>query len=230
MGDVSLRIVALLPMRHTSERVPGKNYRMFAGRPLFEHVLTTLLACELITEVVIDTDSSTIADAVSGRSRIRVVDRPENLRAGEVPMNDVLMHDVGLVEADVYLQTHATSPLVTVETIGTAIRTFLERRPSCDSLFTVTRLQTRLWDERSRPMNHDPGKLLRTQDLPPVFEENSCLYVFTKESLLGFQNRIGEKPYLLEISPIEALDIDTEWDFRMAELVFRQNRRLEDEG
>ncbi|MDA8021276.1 MAG: acylneuraminate cytidylyltransferase family protein [Thermoanaerobaculia bacterium] len=214
-------------MRHTSERVPGKNYRPFAGRPLFEHVLTTLLECDLVTEVVIDTDSSTIADAVTGRPRVRVVDRPEHLRAGEVPMNDVLLHDVDLVDADVYFQTHATNPLLTVETLGAAIATFLEHRSSHDSLFTVTRLQTRLWDERSRPINHDPRVLLRTQDLPPVFEENSCLYVFTEASLRMAQNRIGERPFLFEMSPREALDIDTEWDFQMAELVYRETRRLE---
>ncbi|MEM7588191.1 MAG: acylneuraminate cytidylyltransferase family protein [Acidobacteriota bacterium] len=216
-------------MRHVSERVPGKNTRPFAGKPLFEHVLATLLACDLIDEVVIDTDSPTIAEAVNGRSRVRIVERPEPLRAGEVPMNDILLHDVERVDADVYVQTHATSPLLTLETLATAISTFLEQRPSTDSLFTVTRLQTRLWDAGSRPINHDPRVLLRTQDLPPVFEENSALYVFTKDSLRSRRNRIGERPYLLEIPPLEAMDIDTEWDFRLAELVYREHRQPGDE-
>lgn len=225
---MSLRIIALLPMRHTSERVPGKNYRMFAGKPLFEHVLTTLLECDLVNEIVIDTDSPTITDAVNGRPRVRVVERPEHLRDGETPMNDVLLHDVRLVDADVYLQTHSTNPLLTAETITAAIKTFIEQRPSYDSLFSVTRLQTRLWDAESRPMNHDPGILLRTQDLPPVYEENSCLYLFTKECLLNEKNRIGKRPYLMEIPAMEAQDIDTEWDFRMAEIIYRENQRSEE--
>ena len=73
-----------------------------------------------------------------------------------------------------------------------------------------------------QPLNHDPSVLLRTQDLPPVFEENSCLYVFSREGLLARRNRIGERPQMFEMDRLEALDIDDELDFRMAEILFRQ--------
>jgi CMP-N-acetylneuraminic acid synthetase len=134
-------------------------------------------------------------------------------------MNDVLLNDVRQVPADYYLQTHSTNPFLSTATISKAIDTFLQTRPEADSLFSVTRLQTRLWDSQGRPVNHDPSVLLRTQDLPPLFEENSCLYIFSRATLEQRGNRIGEHPLMFEIDPIEAWDIDEEIDFRMAELI-----------
>ncbi|MEK7253629.1 MAG: acylneuraminate cytidylyltransferase family protein, partial [Bacteroidota bacterium] len=93
--------------------------------------------------------------------------------------------------------------------------------PIYDSLFSVTRLQTRLWDELARAVNHNPNILLRTQDLPPIFEENSCMYIFSKAILERKHNRIGDRPYLLEISKEEAQDIDVEIDFRIAEFLWK---------
>ena len=216
-------IVAIVPMRHSSERVPGKNYRPFAGRPLYHHIVRALLAVPDIAKVVIDTDSPTIMeDAARHFPEVVLLERPEHLRAGEIPMNDVLLHTIGRVEADFYLQTHSTNPLLSAESIARGVRIFLEQYPVYDSLFTVTRLQTRLWDPLARAINHNPNILLRTQDLPPVYEENSCMYLFTREILERKHNRIGDRPYLLEIPRDEAQDIDEEIDFQIAEFLFRK--------
>ena len=174
------KVVALVPMRHHSERVPGKNYRPFVEKPLYHYIVNSLFACPLVTEVVIDTDSQTIQEDVKNNfPQVVLLERPEHLRAGTVPMNDVLLNDVVQVEADYYLQTHSTNPLLRAETITKALEEFLNSYPIYDSLFSVTRLQTRLWDSLTRAVNHNPAILLRTQDLPPVYEENSCLYIFT---------------------------------------------------
>ena len=95
-----------------------------------------------------------------------------------------------------------------------------------DSLFGVTRLQTRLWDNLTRAINHNPAILLRTQDLPPIYEENSCLYLFSAETIRTKHNRIGVRPIMFEMDPLEAVDIDEELDFRIAELLYleRQER------
>jgi CMP-N-acetylneuraminic acid synthetase len=215
------KIVALVPMRHHSERVPGKNYRRFAGLPLFSYIVRSLLACPEIDEVVIDTDSDVIAeDVAENYARVRLIERPESLRDGKVSMNDVLLHDVRQVNADYYLQTHSTNPLLRSETISRAIRLFLESRPAYDSLFSVCRMQVRLWDVRTRPLNHDPSVLLRTQDLAPVYEENSNLYIFDRETLERRGNRIGARPLMFEIERTEAWDIDTEVDFQIAEFLY----------
>jgi CMP-N-acetylneuraminic acid synthetase len=137
-------------------------------------------------------------------------------------MNDVLLNAVRQVEAEFYLQTHSTNPLVRPVTIERAVRAFLDAWPIHDSLFSVTRLQTRLWDQLTRPINHNPAILLRTQDLPPIYEENSCLYLFTGEILRQRHNRIGERPLLFEIDRLEAMDIDEELDFKIAEFLYRE--------
>ena len=222
-------ITALVPMRHHSQRVPQKNYRLIAGKPLYAHILSTLMDCPEISQIVVDTDSDVIlAGLKSDFPDIVRIFRPEELSGDTVSMNDVLMHDVNQAPADLYLQTHSTNPLLKAQTISNAIKAFRENKDGHDSLFSVTRLQTRLWDENTQPLNHDPHELLQTQDLPPVFEENSCIYLFTGENLKARDNRMGEKPFMFEIDPLEALDIDEEYDFQMAEVMLqmRQDGKL----
>ncbi len=217
-----MKIAAIVPMRHSSERVPGKNYRDFAGKPLYRYVIESLLACKAITQVVIDTDSPVILkDAAEHFPMVTLMERPEHLRAGEIPMNDVLLNTIRQLDADFFLQTHSTNPLLSAESVQRGGDFFIKNYPIYDSLFSVTRLQTRLWDELARAVNHNPNILLRTQDLPPIFEENSCMYIFSKAILERKHNRIGDRPYLLEISKEEAQDIDVEIDFRIAEFLWK---------
>jgi CMP-N-acetylneuraminic acid synthetase len=217
------RIAALVPMRHHSQRVPGKNYRLLAGRPLYHHILQALLACPEISEVVVDTDSPEIlAGLEQSFPQVTALERPEHLRSDTVPMNEVLIYDTSQVSADLYLQTHSTNPLLRPETVSRAIQSLLGSYPAYDSLFSVTRLQTRLWDQLGRAINHNPAILLQTQDLPPVYEENSCLYIFTRQNLISRRNRLGERPMLFEIDADEAWDIDEELDFLICDLLVRQ--------
>jgi CMP-N-acetylneuraminic acid synthetase len=209
-------------MRHHSQRVTGKNYRRLAGKPLYQHIIGALLTCPEIDEVVVDTDSKPVKDGLRDTfPQVRVLDRPEHLRANAIPMNEILVHDTSQVEADFYLQTHSTNPLLKSETISLAIQTLLGSYPSYDSLFSVTRVQTRLWDQLGRPINHNPAILIQTQDLPPVFEENSCIYIFTRENLLARRNRLGERPLMFEIDAPEAWDIDENVDFLFAEYLIK---------
>jgi CMP-N-acetylneuraminic acid synthetase len=210
-------------MRHVSERVAGKNYRPLGGRPLYHHIIDALLACPLVSAVVIDTDSDLIRDdAARAFPQVEVLDRPKHLRDGTVPMNEVLLYDLDRVPADVYLQTHATNPLLRPETIDRAISTFRDDPDDHDSLFGVTRLQTRLWTPEGCAINHDPALLLRTQDLAPIYEENSCIYLFSGDLLRTTRSRIGRRPILFEISREEAWDIDEEADFEIVSALFAQ--------
>ena len=222
-----MNVVAFVPMRHVSERVPGKNYRPFDGRPLFHHILRTLLECPEVTGVVVDTDSPTVAGQCAAHfSPVRVIDRPRRLLGGDVAMTEILRHDAGIVDSAWYLQTHSTSPLLRPETVSKGLRTLEENLDRHDSLMSVTRWQTRLYDAAGRPVNHDPGALLRTQDLPPLFEENSAMYVFSREQVAAGR-RFGDRPLLYEIDPLEATDIDTEADFTLAETLHRLRRKDE---
>ena len=219
-----IEVVAFMPMRHSSERVPGKNYRMLDGAPLFHHMLRTLEACAEVSRVVIDTDSPTVADQCAADfPDVMVVDRPTELLGGDVPMTEILRHDASLVDSDWYLQVHSTSPLLRSSTISRGIAALDAGRADHDSMFSVTRLQTRLYDADFAPVNHDPAVLLRTQDLPPLYEENSGMYVFSREQIASGR-RFGDRPLLFEIDPLEATDIDEEPDFVLAETLHRLQR------
>ena len=214
------KIVALVPMRHHSQRVSGKNTRPLAGKPLFHHIIGSLLACPEVDQVVVDTDSQPVMEGLQQHfPTVRILERPEHLRADTVSMNEILAYDTSQVEADFYLQTHSTNPLLRQATISHAIQSLLANYPAYDSLFSVTRLQTRLWDQLGRAINHNPAILLQTQDLPPVYEENSCLYIFTRPTLLSRRNRLGERPYMFEIVAAEAWDIDEELDFAIVDFL-----------
>ncbi len=223
------KIVALVPMRHHSQRVPGKNYRPLGTKPLFHHIVETLLQVPEIDQIVVDTDSP---DIISGLKAffptVTVLERPERLRADEIPMNEVLLYDTAQVEADFYLQTHSTNPLLRACTISNAIQTLLENYPAYDSLFSVTRWQTRLWDHLGRAINHNPSILLQTQDLPPVYEENSCIYIFRQSTLESRRNRLGERPLMYPINAAEAWDIDEELDFALTDFIMREGFNLSD--
>ena len=217
-GGLQSGLIALVPMRHHSERVTGKNYRRMAGKPLYAHILDTLLSCRAITQIAVDTDSPVIAEGIAGDyPQVVLIDRPLRLRGDEIPMNEILLHDASVIPSPFYLQTHSTNPLLRPDTVSRAIADFIESYPAHDALFSVTRLQKRLWDAAGRPVNHDPEILLRTQELAPLFEENSCLYIFEREAFLARRNRLASRPRMFEIPALEAFDIDEEADFSLVE-------------
>ncbi|WP_006247578.1 acylneuraminate cytidylyltransferase family protein [Mycolicibacterium tusciae] len=209
--------VAIVPMRHNSERVPGKNYRQLAGIPLYHHVVRMLSSVPEIDLIVVDTDSEfIISDCAEHFPSVKVLRRPEHLRDGSTAMNTVLLNTLEQVDADVVLQTHSTNPFLRAQTVSAALKLYVSPDCDCDSIFSVTRLQARLWDSDNSPVNHDPSVLLRTQDLAPLFIENSCFFIFTPKLLRQRGNRIGTRPLMIEMAPLEAVDIDTEDDFTLA--------------
>lgn len=222
-----MNIVALVPMRHHSQRVPGKNYRVLAGKPLFHHIIETLLVVPQINQIVVDTDSNEVMDGLKQHfPSVNIINRPESLRADDTPMNEILIHDTGLFPADFYLQTHSTNPLLKPESISKAIQLLLTNYPNYDSLFSVTRLQTRLYDKDGNALNHNPKELIQTQDLPPVYEENSCIYIFTRENLLAKRHRISDKPLMFAIDADEAWDIDEELDFAICDFLLKRKQDI----
>jgi CMP-N-acetylneuraminic acid synthetase len=216
------KIIALVPMRHHSQRVSGKNFRPLAGKPLFHHIIGSLLACPEISQVVVDTDSQPIMEGLQQHFPVvHILERPEHLRGDAVSMNEILVYDTSQVTADYYLQTHTTNPLLRPSTISHAIQSLMANLPEYDSLFSVTRRQVRLWDSLGRAINHNPAILLQTQDLPPVYEENSCIYIFNRPTLLNRLNRLGERPLMFEMDAAEAWDIDQELDFAITEFLMQ---------
>lgn len=222
------RIVALLPMKANSERVKGKNFREFCGKPLFRWILDTLLSVDEIDQVIINTDARHILaeNGLIETDRITIRDRKPEICGNHVSMNLVLADDVANVEADIYVMTHTTNPLMSAETIRKALASFREAQSAgkADSLFTVDKVQTRFYRADGSPVNHDPENLLPTQHLEPWFEENSNLYIFTRTSFETTQARIGKQPMMYESPFFESIDIDTpdDWDFAVVAARYMQ--------
>lgn len=217
------RVVALLPMKAHSERVAGKNFRILNGKPLFRWVLDSLLQVEAIDLVVINTDARTILaqQGLVDSERVLIRDRRSELCGDLISMNLILADDIATVPADMYVMTHTTNPLLSSGTIRKALQVFKEKQDAFDSLFSVTKVQSRFYRADGSPVNHDPNNLIRTQDLEPWYEENSNLYVFTCDSFAKTGARIGKTPLLFETPRLESFDIDTPDDWRICELLIR---------
>lgn len=215
------KICALLPMKGHSERVPNKNIRLFNGSPLFTHVLKTLNDTSFIDQIIINTDSEKIADlATKNSKKVHINWRPEDIQGDFVSMNDIINYDIENSNHEHFIQTHSTNPLLKVSTIDAAIHSYFEGLKTHDSIFSVTKLQTRLYWQNGEAINHNPDELLRTQDLPPVFEENSNFFIFSRQSFLNNnRKRIGKQAKMFEVNKLEAVDIDTEEDFVLAEFL-----------
>jgi CMP-N-acetylneuraminic acid synthetase len=221
MNSPRPRTVALLPMKANSERVKGKNFRSFNGKPLFRWMLDTLLAIEDIDEVIINTDARhVLADngLVDG-PRVRIRERRPEICGDFVSMNLVIADDIANVPADIYMMTHTTNPLLSEASIRGSLATYQRglAEGTGDSVFTVNKFQTRFYRADSSAINHDPKVLLRTQDLEPWFEENSNLYVFSAASFASTNARIGEHPLMYEMGRSESVDIDDQESWYMAE-------------
>jgi len=223
---MSKRIVALLPMKAHSERVPGKNFRPMAGKPLMRWILDALLDVDAIAKVVIDTDARELLEEIGvvDSDRVTIRDRKPELCGDMVSMNRILEDDIAAADADIYLMTHTTNPLISAETIRDAIRCF-DLNDGADSLFSVNKTQTRFYRGDGEAVNHDPDNLVRTQDLEPWFEENSCLYLFTKNSFAETGARIGRRPVMYETPPLESIDIDEQHDWIVGEAVLERRER-----
>ncbi len=225
----SRKVTTLVPMKAHSERVKNKNIRPFCGKPLYHHIIHTLDKTYAVDEIVINTDSDQIAAEAPGLSRkVRVHERPESIRGDFVSMNKVLAYDLEKLDVDIVMQTHSTNPLLRSETVAKALKAFVEDEEH-DSLFSVNAYQSRFYDHTGKAINHNPEELLRTQDLNPVYEENSCIYVFTRESFDKKQRRIGDTPLLFPTPWIESIDIDNEYTFRLAELLAGYAAHMETE-
>lgn len=221
-------LVALLPLKAHSARIPHKNFRPLAGKPLVRWILDTLLSAGEVSRVVINTDARSILSEVgiADTDRILIRDRKSELCGDFVSMNLIIEDDIGAIGADHYLMTHTTNPLISVATIQAAAERYLACiEVGMDSLFSVNKFQTRFYRQDGSAVNHDPNNLIRTQDLEPWYEENSCIYLFSRDSFARTRARIGQRPVMFETSPLESVDIDEPHQWYVAEALLEKQFR-----
>jgi len=216
------KIKALIFMKEFSERVPNKNIRDFCGKPLFHYILDKLSKSKYIDEIIINTDSKKIAKNAENFFDVTIHMRSEHLL--EINSNEanlIIEDDLKKIDCEYFIQTHSTNPLLKTSSIDSSIETFFSQKEN-DSLFSVTPYQNRLFFENGLPVNHNPKELIKTQDLPFLYEENSCIYIFSKKSFFTNKNRVGLKPKLFPIERLEAVDIDEMEDFIFAEYLMKK--------
>jgi len=219
-------------MKANSERVRGKNFKKFGGKPLFRWMLDTLMRVQEIDQIVINTDARDLLahHGLIDDKRMLIRDRRAEICGDLVSMNVIIRDDIENVDSDIYLMTHTTNPFLSELSIKRGIEKFLIaiKENQGDSLFTVNKVQQRFYNVEAKPINHDPENLIRTQDLEPWYQENSNLYLFTRESFHGTNARIGKRPIMLETDPFESTDIDTpdDWDLAEAMLSYYRQKGL----
>ena len=222
-------ITAIVPIKRNSERIPGKNFVDLGGKPLYRHVLETLREVEAVSCILVDTDCRDALGELEGMEKVVLLERPKRLHGDAVVMNELLEAILEGREEEHFLQTHVTNPLLTAATIEACIASYFAHLDSHDSLFTVQRIQKRVYDAAGKAINHDLEVMQMTQDLPPVFVENSNLFLFSRSSYYNNgKNRLGKRPLLHEMDALEGLDIDEPADLELARVLISQmaqNRR-----
>ena len=214
-----MRSACFIPVKANSERVPGKNLKVLNSLKLYQHIFQHVKEAGVFDEIYVDTNSEEVAEYAAGLD-FKVIERLPDLAANTANGNDLLLYHLSLhPEYDFYFQAFATAPFLQPKTICSCFRKLTESG-SYDSCFTATENHGFYW-LAGNPVNYRPGILPRSQDMLPVIEETTGLYGIKREALAKYHCRIGCHPYIQIVSRFEAVDINTEEDFELAEYVGR---------
>ena len=213
-----MKTVAIIPIKMVSKRVPHKNIKpFFDGTPLMSFIQRTCLKSKYINDIYIYcSDESIMQYVLPG---VKFIKRPEYLDGDNINANDFIREFMKEVDADIYVNTHTTSPFAKVETIDDCIEHVISG--NYDSSFCAEPIRTFMW-ENGKPLNFDPDNFPRTQDLPLIYGETCIAYIFTKESFIKNNRRLGLRPYIKEVGKIEAMDIDYPEDFDICNAIYKE--------
>lgn len=212
-----MKTACFIPIKANSERVPGKNLRPLNGKPLYQYICEHVKEADVFDDIYIDTNSTVVAEYAKSMG-FHVIERVPELAKNSANGNDLLVHHFKqFPHYDYYFQLFATAPYMQPETIRVCFEKLITSE-SYDSCFTATMNHSFYW-YGGTPINYRPGILPRSQDMAPVIEETTGLYGISRESLERYNCRIGRNPYIHPVSKYEAVDINTEEDFRIAEFV-----------
>lgn len=210
-----MKVVALVPIKMNNERTPGKNTKYFdEGKPLIQYILKTLLECDEVDEIYVYCSREEIKEYLL--PGIQYLKRDAKYDTSDADVNDMFYSFSKEIPADVYVLAHATAPFQLATTIDKGVA--MVKSGLFDSAVAVKRIQEFMWKD-GKPINYNTKKIPRTQDLPPVYMETTGLYIFTKEVIQKRRSRIGYRPYMLEVSKIEATDINDPIDFEIANAI-----------
>ena len=213
-----MKTVALIPIKLGSKRVPQKNIKpFFDGTPLMAFIQRACLESKYIDETYIYCSDESIKEYVL--PGVKFLKRPEILDGDDKNANDIIREFMKEVDADIYVNTHTTSPFAKSETIDDCIVHVASGE--YDSAFCAEAIRTFMWQE-GKPINFNPDRFPRTQDLPLIYGETCIAYVFKKDTFNTYNRRLGVKPFIKEVGKIEAMDIDYPEDFEICNAIYKE--------
>lgn len=222
-GGSSMKVVAFLPAKGSSERIESKNIRLLDGKPLFLHTLEKLSSCDFIDEVYLDSESEDILNLAPYLNYIPLK-RDSALANNKVDGHQIFYNEVCQVEADIYIQILGTSPFIRKETIRKGIE-ILKNCKEYDSVVLVKREKQYTWNDKGP--NYDKDHIPNSDDLLDTIIETMGLYIVRSDYAHEKKKRIGDRPYLLEAEAIEAVDVNYLDDFYLAEMIARGKHKDE---
>lgn len=208
------KVIAFVPIKLNSQRLPHKNILPIAGHPLCWHILDSLLKVNGIDETYVYCSDEDVKNYIPEGTKF--LKRDSKLDGDLVKGFDIYESFINMVDADIYILAHTTSPFIKSSTIESALFKMLD--DNHDSAFSAQRIQTFAW-YKGIPINYDLNDVPRTQDMEPIHIETSGFFMFEKEIFKTHGRRIGFNPFIQEVNSIEAIDIDTKEDYEFALLI-----------
>lgn len=218
-----MKVTAIMPIKLNNERCPGKNIRLLGAKPLLQYELDSLKKTGLCDSINVFCSSEDVIPYLP--DGVDFIKRPEYLDLPTSNFTQIFSAFMEQIESDIYVYAHATAPFVSVDTMKQCIEAV--KSGEYDSAFCAIKLQDYLWCN-GEPLNFDATNLPRTQDLTPIFQETSGVYVFSKSVFESYKRRVGKIPFIKEVSFEEAVDIDEPEDFRLAEALVNSGIIKED--
>ena len=210
-----MKIIAFVPVKMNNERLPGKNTKKFSnGRPLISYILETLKLVEGLDGIYVYCSDPEIKKFFP--EGIYYLQRDTYLDLSSTSFNEVLTSFAEEIAADIYVLAHATAPFIKKENFEKGIEAV--KSGKYDSALAVRKMQEFLWVD-DHPLNFSPEQILRTQDLKPFYIETCGMYIYTSDLIKKEKRRVGDMPYLIPVSKIEACDINDPEDFIFADAV-----------
>ena len=212
-------IVAMVPVRKGSIRVPSKNTRTFANTTLLDLKLKVLSDILLLDDIIVTTDCD---QCIKIAEHYPVtIHRRDSFFAGSFVTNDLhWRHIAEIAPSNVVFMAQVTSPFVRRSTFIKALNSFIDSSELYTSLNSVSLEKKFLWKD-GYPVNYDIDKTPKSQDLPDMHSLNFAITIVNRQEMLTRGNVVGSNPQFMQIEKIESIDIDDESDFRIAEAIFR---------
>jgi len=219
------KIIAIIPARGGSKRIPLKNIVDFCGKPLIALTINTAKESEIFDKIVVSTDHKKIAE-ISEQYSAQVIKRPKELSGDKIKSEEVILHVLNSLKQnedykpDVIFLLEPPFPLRTKQDILNSYSKF--QNDKLDSLLTVVKNTYFIWEQKGdkfRPINYNYKNRPMTQDVNQ-FREQAVVYITKYNIFMKHKNRLGGKIgyYLLD----ESVDIDTPTDLLVAEQMFKR--------